>query len=382
MTLNNTLTPHSQYLPLRLSLSGNLLTQENARIGNLKELYREAGDRNHQYYRTELNSLRGPAGIAGLYDLFATCFMWFNERGAAPITNFLISIADYAQVFIARTKLLGDPDQNNGAGTIAKQRRVGAMAWTQVLAGVGGLGSFVKDLTVRDRESNNNPISKKLSLSISSLFASLTMLTTYSEKMITATTSKGKEVGGEIKGIALDANNDIRAAIEYLVMSIYPWVSQIKPVKKSIDLLVPIFALRDGMENFIHDGISKVFINEKNFSLSTKVKNFFKAVLFINEESNKTSKGYIPRIFCSNWFLGIGKFRDSFLGNIYELLGCKNIPKVNLAEENGKEMLILQTPGKVLEDFIEPKPTNRQNNGAPITLSREAQPLLVASSGG
>ena len=377
MTLNNTVISCNQYIPLKLSLNGNLLSQENVNIENPRELYREAGNINHQYYRTELNSLVGPAGIAGLYDVFTTCFMWLNERGAAPVTNFCVSLADYIQVYIARTKLLGNPETD----PIAKQRRVGAMAWTQVLAGVGGLGSFVKDLVLGNGELSNNSVSKKLSLSVSSLFAATTMLTTYSEKMITATTSKGKDQqGNEIKGIVLDANNDIRAAVEYAVMAVYPWVSQIRPIKQAIDLMVPIFALRDGMENFIHDGISKVFKREPNTQFSQGIRNFFKTILFINEESDKTSKAYIPRIFCSDWFLGIGKFRDKCLKTIYEFLGCKNIPKVNLTQENGKEMLVLQTVGEALKDFTESSPIKNEGRqpSARQGKMRETQQLVAA----
>lgn len=345
-------------MPLRLSLNGSLLTKENTNIETPKDLYKEVGNRNHKYYRSELNSLLGPAGIAGLYDVLTTCFMWLNEHGAAPVTNFCVSLADYLQVHIARTKLLGDPEKDPNA----KQRRVGAMAWTQVIAGVGGLASFVKDLVIGDGKHSNNSISKKLSLSASSLFASLTMLATYSEKMITATTSKGKEVGNEIKGIVLDANNDIRAATEYTVMAIYPWISKIKPVKQAIDFLVPVFALRDGMENLIHDGVSKVFANKANVALPKGMRNFFKTVLFINEESPQTSKAYIPKVFCSNWFLGIGRFRDTVLRKIYEFLGCKNIPNVNLAEEDGKEILVLQAPSENPENLTEPQSTNKQQD--------------------
>lgn len=261
--------------------------------------------------------------------------MQYFASGAASLTNFLIAIADYAQVFIARTNILGNPDEKNTSGEIAKQRRVGAMAWTQIISGIGGLGAFLKDMLVSKEKEVEDDLSSlhKTGLSFTSLTAAMTMLATYSEKVLIASTSKGKQTGNEIKGIMLDARNDFRACIEYIVMSLYPWLRTIKPAKHIIDFLVPITALRDGIVNFVTDGVSKVFAKEPNAPLPDKLKNILKYLFLIPDSTNGSVDHIsVPAPISSNWFLGENGVRNNLLVPIYKSLGCKNIPKISLQE--------------------------------------------------
>jgi len=331
-----------------MTLGGNLVYQQNSNKEFIEKVHESIGNKNHEYYKKEINSLHGPAGVAGLYDVFSTGLMWYFVPSAAPTTNFLVALADYLQVHIARTKLFGDPNVDSESGQIAKQRRVGAMAWTQVLAGAGGIGSFVTEAIFGENDDGDLSTGKKSLLSLSSLVAASTMLTTYSEKMVVATTSKGKKVGNEIKGIVLDANNDIRAALEYVAMAIYPWVTSIKSIKKAIDLAVPILAIRDGLGNFISDGISTVFTNKPNIQFPEKLGSFLKYALFIftNGKNGKRPFSHVslPKPLAQQWFLGEGNFRDRYLVPIFSALGCKTIPKVNMEGENGSRALVVKYP--------------------------------------
>jgi len=271
--------------------------------------------------------------------------MWFYARGAASTTNLLLSLTDYMQVFVARTKLLGDPEKPTIDGEIARQRRVGAMAWTQILGGVGGIGAFIAGLLGKKDDDEELSLTKKLGLSFTTLLSAATLLATYSEKMVIATTSKGKKIGNETSGIVLDASNDIRTFFEYLIMTVYPWARSIKPVKTAIDIAVPFLALRDGFEILVHDGVSKVFKKEINYKLPQKVKEILKRIFFFNgREKYKPENISIPKILSSNWFLGENGTRNKIIAPIFKFLGCKNFPELFTEDEGSDKVLFVRSP--------------------------------------
>ena len=264
--------------------------------------------------------------------------MCYFVKGAAPLTNFLVSLAEYIQVLIAKTKLLGNPDTPGKEGEIAKQRRVGAMGWTQILAGIGGLTAFVNDIRKEDNDEDLS-IAKKIGLSTSILASAGALFTTYIEKMLVIATSKGKKVGNEISGIFLNAHNDLRAVSEYVVMALYPWVRQIKPVKKLIDFAVPVLAFRDGLGSFLANGISKVFTKELNIKVPDKPRRFLKRLFFINGEFEDPIKNVkVPGIIGNELVIGENGLRSMY-APIYKALGCKNFPEVKLENSNGEKLL-------------------------------------------
>lgn len=335
--------------------------------------YKSVGDQNHLYYRKELNHFLGPEGLVGLYDILSCLFMWYNTRGAAPTTNVFLSVADYLQVFVARTKMLGDPEHPSRDGEIARQRRVGAMAWTQGLGGIGGITSFISEFLSKNHEEHELSTSKKVQLSLATLASVATMFVSYAEKMILATTSKGKKNGNETSGILLDAYNDIRAISEYLVMAIYPWVRSIKPIKKAIDIAVPILAIRDAIENFVHDGISAVFLKKSNFVFPQKVKTFLKSLFFINgSEKFKIENVKLPGLVGTNWYLGENGIRNKFIAPVFRFLGCDNSPELYVKGENGDKVIVIKSPG------IEDEPHLREKVSPPSRKKQLDKRLLVA----
>lgn len=266
--------------------------------------------------------------------------MCYFVKGAAPLTNFLVSLAEYMQVLIAKTKLLGNPDTPGKEGEIAKQRRVGAMGWTQILAGIGGLAAFANDV-IGNNDDDELSTTKKIGLSTSMLASAGALFTTYIEKMLVIATSKGKKVGNEISGIFLNAHNDLRTVSEYLVMVLYPWVRQIKPVKRVIDFVVPVLAFRDGLGSFLGNGISKVFTKEPNIKVPDKPRRFLKRLFFINGEFEDPIKNVkVPDIVGNELIIGENGLRSMY-APIYKALGCKNFPEVRLENGNGEKLLLV-----------------------------------------
>ncbi|GEM_PF-4995863 len=329
---------------IRMNLAGHPINSGTQTKSEVENLYRTVGENNHNYFRFDLNRPIGPAGIADAYDVAASAMMWAFEGGPATTTNFLASIAEYMQVYIARTKLLGDPNAPGLMGQIAKQRREGAMAWVQAVAGVTGLAGFGLERFIPAENEYESSIPKKIGLSAACVAGSAMMFGTYIEKALVALTSRGKTEGNECKGIKLNANSDARAIIDWLTMAVYPWVKNVRTVKAAIDLCIPLAALRDGVQHWVNEGISKVFANNENSHFSSSTKKLLRYLFFLPAKENANSYT-IPSIFTGGWLLGAGKFRDKYLVPILRFLGCKNIPNINVEGENGHTALVVQVPG-------------------------------------
>jgi hypothetical protein len=329
-----------------MNLAGHPIYNGTQTKKETEDLYRAVGENNHNYFRFDLNRPAGPAGIADAYDVAASAMMWAFEGGPATTTNFLASIAEYMQVYIARTKLLGDPNASGLTGQIAKQRREGAMAWVQAVAGVTGLAGFGLERINPGQDEYESSIPKKIGLSAGCLAGSAMMFGTYIEKALVALTSRGKTEGNECKGIKLNANSDARAIIDWFTMAIYPWVKNVKAVKAAIDLCIPLAALRDGVQHWVNEGVSKVFSNNQNSQFSNSTKKLLRYLFFLPAKENANNYT-MPSIFTGDWLLGAGKFRDKYLVPILRLLGCKNIPNINVEGENGHTALVVQVPGNV-----------------------------------
>lgn len=306
----------------------------------------EIGKENHDYYRFELNSPFGPDGLIGLYNIFSSGMLWTNERGPATLTNFLLPIAEYLQVHAVRTKLLGNPDAEGIEGEIAKQRREGSIAWIQGLAGSGGLASFVLKALKGENGDNGISLLRKALLSSLSFFGSAMFFFSYFEKELLATTSKGKIIGNECKGIKLNANGDLRASIDELAMAAYPWITGLKSVKKAVDLLIPLLAIRDSVRHFVNEGVSGVVTNKPNLTLPPQIKNLLRRVFFISNGDVNLTNLSLPNIFRNKGFFN---FRDRFMIPVLELMGCKKIPKIKMDGENGDKHLVVQLDREVSE---------------------------------
>ena len=317
-----------------IDLQGNPILSHEKDLEETTNSLKKIGDKSHVYYRKELNSLLGPNGLIGLYDFLSNGAMWFSTAGVAPLTNTFVSLAEYLQVVVANTNLLGDPEDHSESGEIARQRRVGAMAWTQVLAGAGGLVAFLTNLFSPETERNISGV-KKAGLSGSMLAGAGLLYTTFAEKMLVITTSKCKQVGNESKAIFLDARNDLRAIPEYLVMAFYPWIKSIKPLQYGIDFTVPILALRDGLESFVTDGLNWVFSNEKSKMLPESVRKNLRTLLFLSEAQDTNTT--LPAILQGGSYLN--GFRNNVVVKLFKGIGCKNIPEIKLKNESGQRSL-------------------------------------------
>ena len=344
MTEVSPLIASPSFTSLKVDLYGNPLINSKESKELVEQIYSEVGELNHKYYREELNHPLGPSGVIDTYDVGASLLLWMSEKGPATMTNFFVTVAEYLQTFIARTKLFGDPNQEGKEGKIALDRREGATAWIQVLTGTIGLGRFFSDLLFGEKEdSEEKPFLKKAGLSLLALTGAAGMFFTYIEKALLCVTSKGKKVGNECKGIKMNFESDARTVADWLTLAIYPWAQSMKPLRSAIDFVIPYLAMRSGLKHMKNEGVSKVFNKEENFEMSEGVKGFLKH-LFLMGNNGDLEHYSVPKFLATNSFLGEGGIRDKYLVPLLKLFGCKSIPQVNIVEDSVQERSLVIRP--------------------------------------
>lgn len=308
--------------------------------GNKNSIYEIVSEFNHDYYRNGLNKSLGPAGVVTMIEAASGLLVWFMNKGPATFTNFLLSLSENLTVHVSRTNLLGE-------GEVGKQRREGAVAWIQLLAGLGGYSSFLMDMFSSKAKHEELSIAKKIGLTGLACINSPLMFFGFGEKSLLANTSRGIK-NNECDGMQLNANSDLRVVASWTAMKFYTWLSGIKPIKLLIDVALPMLALRDALGHFAKEGISKVFSNSLNIKLPEKISGFLKKLLLIkdaNSQSKNTAMRVVFRkIFLKDWFLGKGKFRDKFLIPFFEKLGCK-VPIYNIEKNGDDNDLSISIPG-------------------------------------
>lgn len=290
------------------------------------------------YYTKEMNKL--PFGFgpftATTEAVAASSLVWCFPSPATWI-NLFTTLGEYAKTWVAGTDKFGDPND-----TKVKANREGAMAWLQIFAGLGGLaGSVWGKLSSSSDDTEEVPVFKKTILSSASALNALLMFFGAGEKSLVSTLSengnKDDIKGREYKNIIIDGRSDRRCSVEWLVMSLVPWVSNTKLLKDVVDLGVIYGALREGIDYFLTENkLSFITNNLKEYPLLTKLfKGFANPLSLISKSdtktNNTTSTVCFPFNYFLRWFLGtekdkegpgMGGFRNNRLVPLLKLFEC------------------------------------------------------------
>src|SRR3989338_3074605 len=345
--------------PLQRNLSVVHSTSGEKRPTDLhtEKHYERYGMYADSYYKDQMNRMFGPCSITAFFETVAAGFLLGLVPGPATTTNFLTSFGEVLQVLTANSKFFGNPrDVKPEIAKQAQDRSEGAMAWLQVFAGVGGLSGVVMDMVKKEEQDVDSlPFFKKLGLSVSSFISSVLMFFGYGEKsLLSATCQKNSK---KFNSISLNGRSDARCSIEWACMTLFPWVTGVKQLKTLIDILIPVFALKDGIGHFIREGISMVFSNKQ-----TKFENIFGKGFTTFLRSTLFRNGHqipVPPLFGSEWYLG-GKnspgFRDKYVFPYLKLLRCN--PPIHKLGEN--ELIVTEFPAGVDKVQEEPKPNRTE----------------------
>lgn len=340
------------------------------RSGNTKnnpDLIQKHVKLNENYYRNELNKKWGPAELIAYFEILTAGLLHWLIKSPATFTNAVTSVGELIQVRIANTKRLGDPlSVDPVKRKIAESRREGATAWVQFFAGLGGLLSLLMD-TIKGGQKEVHELSffKKLGLSTTSFLSTVFMLFGGGEKNLIATLSKNNST--EDDNERMNAHSDFRCFAEWATMTIFPWVTSIKPVRTIVEIVIPLLALREGIGHFVREGINSVFSNSLNKELPHKLKNILKKIFFTNEDKHDhKTHDKVPGMFACKWFLGTEKragFRTKYIIPILRFFGC-NPPHYNLDENSNIVSEFYETKKeKVTEE------DNAINNGRKIGIN-------------
>ena len=191
----------------------------------------------------------GVGAVIALFEIFIGGALALIERSPAPITNFLTSVSENAQVFIA--------GYESKSGKKADEKKLKhAMEACVATSGVLGLYLWCKEINGmvkgESHEVHDLPSWQKWGLTLGSLGSAAMMGIGYLEKSLMATLA-AKNGGKKAGQIIINARSDLRCAIEWLAMVIYLWVKEFKPAKIAIDLLLPGAAIQDGFSHLVGD---------------------------------------------------------------------------------------------------------------------------------
>lgn len=297
----------------------------------------------------------GPGLLIALFETVAAYILQRLERTPATFTNLFTTLSELAQVIIAnitapgiyindiedekkkeeekqKQKFLATIRENAVSGVIATAGAVGLYKWFREILGV---------LKGEEVEIADLSIVQKSSLSLASFLSSIGMFVGYGEKGAFAPVAKNSVNKGEIeksraKEMRANSRSDFRCSIEWLVMTVFPFVVQIRPIKVIIDFVIPAAALLDGAGDLYEWGSVKFNnghdhkhhegqdheCNHGFTGLINKGMQFVKKILGIKDDGKKTFS--IPKIFFNTWYFGTEKDNGirSWMLPFYKLLGC------------------------------------------------------------
>ncbi len=330
----------------------------------------------------------GMGPFIALTETIAAGFLVASLRTISTGINLATTLGEFIQTWAAGTDSLGDPnDKDKKKAEKAKDLREAWMAGVQVFAGgMGGLGFTWDQIFGEEHEMREVPFWKKIGLSLSSAFNAVFMFFGAAEKTLISGLSKNNEAeklrGNEYSDMRINGHNDRRCTLEWSLMTVLPWVSNINLVKNSTDLLIIYGALREGFDHYLDknkilgicDNLDKKPVLKKTAQYFCNPKMLLTdaySKLFLDSKNGKKKpeKEEKGEIICFpfnkglNWFLGTeldkcgpgaDGFRQKYLVPVLKFFGT-NPPVCYL--DKSRNVVSEFYPGifdSALEEQIEP----------------------------
>lgn len=267
--------------------------------------------------------------------------------GPATWVNFLTTVGETSSVFISRLD------------SFSQEAKNGALAWFQVLSGIFGFVGVAKETfkNEEERDFSEVPVWEKVSLSVASLLNVFTMASGAVEKSLLAMVCKnrgdkeeeGKQKNGnESRASLTSALSDRRCCVEWSMMIAIPWISNIGPLKKILDVFIPYRAIGEGLDTFVEEPEAMMPFSE-SFAKNQVVQKIMKTIsdpfsLFVNDENNNGKKYNLcwPFKYFLKFLIGTQSdkngpgqsgFRNYCLKPVFKILGCGNLPLYYLNQD-------------------------------------------------
>lgn len=307
--------------------------------------------------------------IAGFETIVAS-FLLYLQKSPATITNLVTTLGECVQVIIANysetqinPERIDDPVKKSIAYEklkADKEKRENLVAGVVTAAGGLGLWKWGQEMfgyvQGNEAEIHELPFAQKIGLSIASFLSALGMCAGHSEKCTLAPIAQNG--GFRTEEMKLNGKSDGRCSVEWLIMTAFPFIVHMKPVKAFFDLILPLSALKDGLKHF-YEKLKKEHNN--------------------NPEEIRTHFNFLKdlhdKFFFTEWFFGNkpgSGFRTIILKPIYELFGCSP-PKCYL--KNNKLMIRLPEAdlkkGDILAPVVHHEEPTSHNKGSEIHTVKE-----------
>lgn len=296
----------------------------------------------------------GLGAVLALFEMVTAWALIKLERSPATFANAFTTFSECLQVLISgyeMTKInpskIDDEKEKSEAEMKLKRRenfRGIGMACVIAGAGSGGMWKFIKEYFLKEdhQDLHQLPVWQKAALSTASLISSAGMGMGYGEKSLMAALARSENGGVKSEQMILNARSDGRCSLEWLTMSLFPWVVGFKPAKFLIDLAIPLSALQDSISHLlepilknrgVHSHISQAVdgdhLKEKKSSWDLFKELFWK--IFTHQHLIKIPSGYFKSLI-----LGGGNsqgLRSLLFKPLFKVFGCKP-PDCYLSKNN------------------------------------------------
>ena len=295
--------------------------------------------------------------------------------GPATWVNLLTTIGETASVAVS------------GVNFKDKQfLKDGFLAWFQIGAGLFGLGGFVKETFITKKDEHDFseiPVWEKIALSAASTLNVLSMASGAIEKSLLSMVCKNaeNEKENEARSSLTSAVQDRRCILEWLAMAtLVPWFSNIGPIKKLLDILIPYQAIREGLDSFIEKPDTTLILGKK-LSCSSGFQDAIKKIrdprrMFMKVKDEKEKYHLCSPFHNFTKFLigtesdkngpGTNGLRNYLLKPIFKFLRCQNVPTYFLADKNN---IVVEFEEKVAKQ----KEITQEQKEQPATKDEKAK---------
>ncbi|GEM_PF-3353241 len=267
------------------NFSNNGLTPNELTAKLSDTYYREL----NQYPNSENRYTIGFGPFVAITETIAACALVWCFRSIATGINLLTTLGEFGQAWIGGidpNKVLekelgkqktGGKSQEIVLDDLMKRKKLeesiaakeSGMAWFQLFAGGGGVLGMMWEYLTGKNEGNITevPFFKKVILSASSAMNVFFMLAGAQEKSFLSMLSwNGGGKGGkgqDYRSMIINGDSDMRGAIEWGIMTIVPWISNVSFIKQFVDAAVVYGAMREGLEYFAESENMNLTVGKK-----------------------------------------------------------------------------------------------------------------------
>lgn len=284
----------------------------------------------------------GLGAVVALFEMATAYLLHKVEKSPATFANALTTFGECLQVLISGAVWSNTNLDDIGSEAEKKIKRKNLEWWDDIRAraiafvvtgaGIGGLYKWGKEtyesIKGESHDIHDLAIWQKVSLSTASVLSAVFMGIGWLEKALMAALSKKQNGGTKSEQIILNSHSDWRCKIEWVFMTVFPWIVQLKPVKFLFDLGLPLNALQDGLTHLVEPWMYKDHKHSHGDCQhdSHHAREESKFMKFVKKIFSHDHEIKIPSLYFNNLFMGNNGengLRVKLFNPIFKAFGCE-----------------------------------------------------------